>query len=299
MEHNIIEISSDNKELGCYRGFLRIKDGRDIIKDVPFDSILALMVTARAVIYTNNLLQALCEYGIPLVIVSKNFHPSGILLSLIGQQKQSDIQKIQIDISKPLQKNLWARIIKEKLKNQSNVLDLFQKQNLIKKLPEQVLSGDTSNIEGQGARKYFPALFGSRFIRNPDFEGVNSFLNYGYAIIRATIARLVVASGLNPSFGLKHYNKLNPFCLVDDLIEPYRPIVDAEVYNIFWNNSDVSELTPNYKKQLVGIIHKEFFNGEGYSSLYNIIQRDIWDFVKSIKEKKDCFNFNQFLIVSE
>ena len=297
MINNILEISTDNKELSCYKGFLRIKEKGDIIKDVPFDSICSLIVTARGVIYTNNLLQNLCENNIPLIILSDNFHPSGILLSLIGQQRQSNIQELQISISKPLQKNLWAEIVKEKIKNQSKLLNLLQKSNPIDKLHSKVLSGDSGNIEAYAARLYFPLLFGNSFIRNHDLNGINSFLNYGYSILRATIARIVVASGLNPSFGIKHHNKLNPFCLVDDLIEPYRPIIDSIVYNIFNGIDDETKiLSPEYKKKLAEVIHLEIYNGEGFSELYNIIKQDVWNFVSSVKDKKVKLNYNQYMI---
>ena len=297
MIQNIIEISKDNKELSVYRGFLRIKEGGEVLKDLSFDSIHAIFVTARAVVYTNNLLQTLCEYGIPLVILGKNFMPSGILTSFVGQQKQTAIQQIQIDLSKPLQKQLWAEIVKEKIKNQSRVLDLFDKENKIKNLWNNVLSGDTSNVEGNAARMYFPALFGKDFIRDPNKNGINSFLNYGYAIIRACVARFVVSAGLNPSFGIQHHNKLNPFCLVDDLMEIYRPIIDVKVYQIFNGIDDeTKELLPEYKKEITNILHTEFYNSSGFSELITIIQNDIWNFVSSLKDKKINFSFNKYLI---
>ena len=297
MIQNIIEISTDNKELSAYRGFLRIKEGGEVVSDLSFDSIHAIFVTARAVVYTNNLLQTLCEYGIPLVILGKNFMPSGILTSFVGQQKQTAIQQIQIDSSKPLQKQLWSEIVKEKIKNQSRVLDLFDKENKIKNLWNNVLSGDTSNVEGNAARMYFPALFGKDFIRDPNKNGINSFLNYGYAIIRACVARFIVSAGLNPSFGIQHHNKLNPFCLVDDLMEIYRPIIDVKVYQIFNGIDDeTKELLPEYKKEITNILHTEFYNSSGFSELITIIQNDIWNFVSSLKDKKINFSFNKYLI---
>lgn len=297
MIHNIIEIGTDNIKLSVDRGNLKIEKEGEIVKNPPsFDSILALLITGRSVIYTNNLLQRLCEDNIPMIIVGKNFLPNGILLPLIGQQKQMEIQQIQISSSKPLQKQLWAEIVKEKIKNQSKVLELLGKENKIKNLHNEVLSGDTSNVEANAARLYFPALFGKNFIRDTSKKGINSFLNYGYAIIRATIARFVVASGLNPSFGLQHHNKLNPFCLVDDLIEPYRALVDITVYQMFEGVDEEKELEPKYKEVLSKLIHKEIFNGEGFSELYSIIQNDIWNFVSSLKEKKNNLNFNKYLI---
>lgn len=300
MIQNVIEISTDNKELTAYRGFLRIKEHNEVLKDIPFDTIHAIFITARGVVYTNNLLQALCENGIPLIILGKNFIPSGILTSFVGQQKQTEVQQIQIESSKPLQKQLWTEIVKEKIRNQSRVLDLFGKENKIKNLWNDVLSGDTSNVEGQAARYYFHALFEDGFVRNTDKGGINSFLNYGYAIIRACVARFVVAAGLNPSFGIQHHNKLNPFCLVDDLMEPYRPLVDVKVYKMFdGKDNEKQELTPEFKREFAELLHKEFKNGngDGVSELITIIQNDIWAFVKSLKDKKNNFSFNKNLFI--
>jgi CRISPR-associated protein Cas1 len=253
MLNNIIEISTNNKKLSVHRGFLRIEENDIVLKDIPFDSISSIIITAFGVVYTNNLLQELCERSIPLVILGKNYHPIGTLLSYVGHYKQTEVQLNQIENKKPLQKRIWQLIIQEKIKNQSRVLDAWNKSNNIKLLSKKVLSGDSSNIEAYAARLYFKSLYGDDFIRNKDIEGVNSFLNYGYAIIRAALARYVVSAGLNPSFGVEHHNKLNPFCLVDDLIEPFRPIVDNTVYAIF-QNDNVHELTSEYKSQLSGVL---------------------------------------------
>lgn len=297
MINNIIEIGTDNKELSSYRGFLRIKERGEVVGDLSFDSIHAIVVTGRAVVYTNNLLQSLSEYGIPLIICGNNFLPCGIFTSFVGQQQQTKIQQLQIEVSKPLQKQLWAEIVKEKIRNQSRVLELFNKENKLKNLYREVLSGDSSNVEGNAARLYFPALFGKGFIRDTDKKGINSFLNYGYAIVRACVARFVVSAGLNPSFGLQHHNKLNPFCLVDDLMEIYRPLIDVKVYQMFNGIDDESkELEAEDKQQLANVLHFDVFNGDGFSELLTIIQNDIWAFVSSLKEKKANFAFNKYLI---
>ncbi len=296
MQPNIVEISTDNKKLSVYRGFLRIEEDGKILKDIPFGHINALIITARGIIYTNNVLQRLCEEGIPLVVLGRNFHPSGILLSYIGQHRQMSVQMDQMENKKPLQKKIWQEIIKEKIKNQSKVLDICKKENRIKELPNKVLSGDSGNTEAHAARLYFRDLFGDEFRRNKDIEGINSFLNYGYAIIRACLARYVVASGLNPSFGIEHHNQLNPFCLVDDLIEPFRPVVDYQVYKIFENNDNIEEITSEYKTILSGLLTKDFNNGEGISPFYMILQKIVWDLVNIYKNKKVAFDFNKYLI---
>lgn len=297
MINNIIEISTDNKELSSYRGFLRIKEKGDVIKDIPFDSFSCLIITGNGIVLTSNLLSSLAEYGIPLITLGNNYHPNGIFIPLVGKQKQQEIQHLQIKISLPLKKNLWATVVQEKIKNQSIVLDLCGKENKIESLCNRVLSGDSSNQEAFAAKLYFPDLFGIKFIRDFNQGGINAFLNYGYAVLRATLARQVIASGLNPAFGINHHNKLNPFCLVDDLIEPYRPIVDITVYKIFdgQDNKDM-ELTSEYKKMLVGLINTDVKTKNGCSPLYMIMQKDVWNFVNSIAEKKILLDYNKNMI---
>lgn len=295
MLNNIIEIATNNKKLSTYRGFLRIEEEGNILKDIPFNSIGAIIVSAHNIIYTGNLLQRLCEENIPLIIVGKNYIPNGMLLSYIGQSKQTEIQYLQIENKKPLEKKMWQMIIKEKIKNQSKVLKLFAKENKLEHIVKTVLSGDSSNREAYAARLYFKALFGENFVRNKEQEGINSFLNYGYAILRAAIARYVVAAGLNPCYGIGHCNKLNPFCLVDDLIEPFRPLVDCHIYKLYEKGCDFAELSTQYKAELSGLLTKEFYNGEGFSPLYMLLQQLVWDLVGVYKTKQIKLSFNAWL----
>ena len=298
MPNRMIEIATNNKKLSVYRGFLRIEEEGDVQKDIPFNSIQALIVTAFNVVYTNNLLQRLCEENIPLVILGKNYAPSGMLLSYVGQSRQTEVQQAQIENKKPLEKKIWQLIVKEKIKNQSRVLDLFGKENPLRPICKTVLSGDSSNREAYAARLYFKSLFGGDFVRDKDKEGINSFLNYGYAILRSALARYVVAAGLNPSYGVGHDNKLNPFCLVDDLIEPFRPVIDRFVYDVFKQFPDTSELTPVHKAGLSSLLTKDFYNGEGMSPLSMILQQAVWDLVAVYKTKEVRFNFNSHLFES-
>ncbi|MBQ8473333.1 MAG: type II CRISPR-associated endonuclease Cas1 [Alphaproteobacteria bacterium] len=296
MQTNIIEISNNNRELTARRGFLCIKERGITLAEVPMDSICAVMATGRAILFTQNLMTQLCDNGIPLIIIGDNYNPVGIMTPLIGQTRQMTVQQTQVNSSKPLQKQLWKTIVQEKIRNQSRVLDYFGLDNKIKNLPTVVQSGDTSNIEGIAARMYFPALFGGGFLRIHTMGGINAFLNYGYAIIRGAMARLVVAAGLNPSYGIQHHNQLNPMCLVDDLMEPYRPIVDAIVYQIFQGSDDQTrELTPDDKRQMAMILESEIKTRAGFSPLINIMQRDVWNFVNSLSEKKNKLDFENVI----
>ena len=297
MPNRIIEIATDNQKLSVFRGFLRIeKEGS--VSDVPFNHICALIVTARQIVYTNNLLQRLCEEGIPLIILGKNYLSNGMLVSFVGHVRQTEIQYLQIEQKRPIYKKIWQCIIQEKIKNQSKVLDLFQKENPLKGIYKYVLSGDTDNKEGYAAKLYFKVLFGSEFVRNRDMDGINAFLNYGYAVIRAALARYVVASGLNPAYGIEHHNKLNPFCLVDDLIEPFRPLVDVLVYQWVLSEDNLEQLTPIHKAAFSGLLTRIFQTKQGESPFYMILQQCVWDLIHIYKTQTVEFNFSPYLFQS-
>ncbi|MBO7097388.1 MAG: type II CRISPR-associated endonuclease Cas1 [Alphaproteobacteria bacterium] len=288
MHGNIIEIGTDNKKLSVQAGFLRISEQNEVIKDIPFDLILSVVIASPTVFYTQPLLQRLAEEGIPLIVCGKNFVPSGIYLPLIGHYKQSRMQRLQFDASLVLQKRLWQQIVKEKVRQQAAVLQKLNKQDLLTPLITKINSGDSTNIEATAARRYFTALFGKDFKRDADAEGINSFLNYGYAVMRACVARFVVAVGLNPALSVKHQNQLNPLCLVDDLMEPFRPLVDYTVYQIFIENhlSENETLVPAYKKILSGILDLNLKAKNEISPVYLIIEDFVRQYADSVSEKQ-------------
>ena len=296
MQTNIIEISSDNRELTSCRGFRCIKSQGQTLGMVPLDSICAVMATGHAILFTQNLMASLCENGIPLIIIGANYNPVGIMTPLVGQTRQMAVQQIQINTSRPLAKQLWKTIVQEKIRNQSRTLDKYGCDNRIRNLASSVLSGDTNNVEGIAARMYFPALYGMDFLRIHTRGGINSFLNYGYAILRGAMARLVVGAGLNPSYGIQHHNQLNPMCLVDDLMEPYRPIIDGLVFQMFNGTDDPTrELTPSDKATLAQVLETEIPTRAGSSPLINIMQRDVWNFVNSLTEKKNKLDYENVI----
>ena len=297
MHGNIIEIGTDNKKLSVHAGFLRISEQNEIIKDIPLDLILSLIITSPTVVYTQPLLQRLSEEGIPLIVCGKNFVPSGIYLPLIGHYKQSHIQRLQFGAGVVLQKRLWQQIVIEKVKQQAAVLKKFNKQDLLTPLVAKITSGDSKNIEAMAAKRYFSALFGKNFKRDVDADGINSFLNYGYAVMRACVARFVVATGLNPALAVKHINQLNPLCLVDDLMEPFRPLVDYEVYKIFTENEleEDEALTPQYKKILSGILDWNLRAKNEISPVYLIIEDFVRQYADSVVEKQVVL-FSKYLL---
>ena len=222
-----VEITQPNIHLSLYRGFLQIHKEKKLVGRVPLDDILGVVVTGHGCSHSSNILVALAEKNIPISICGSNFLPKAIVLPVIGNCRQSLRVKAQAQISKPLQKQLWKKIVQLKLQNQAYVL---QKNNLpyewLLNMSQRVRSGDPDNFEAQGARRYWVALFSKKFKRDKEGDGINGLLNYGYAIVRSCVARGVVSAGLHPSLGIHHRNIYNPMCLVDDLMEPFRPLAD-------------------------------------------------------------------------
>jgi CRISPR-associated protein Cas1 len=162
-------------------------------------------------------------------------------------------QRRQLQAKLPTKKRIWQAIITAKILGQAQVLRQNQRDDApLMRLISKIKSGDSGNVEGVAAARYFPALFGDGFIRDPDLEGINSRLNYGYAVMRAAVVRAVVLSGLSPSVGIWHHNRFNPFALADDLIEPLRPLIDQNVLeSISEFPGRDSDLTPPIKRHLL------------------------------------------------
>lgn len=183
--------------------------------------------------------------------------PSGLMLPLAGNTTQSERFRHQIEASLPLKKQLWQQTIQAKIINQSAVL--YSQRGMecgnMEAWAKQVKSGDTDNLEGRAAAFYWQNLFGNIKGFHRDREGVapNNLLNYGYAILRAVVARSLVGSGLLPTLGIHHHNRYNAYCLADDIMEPYRPYVDRLVAEIVGSGANITELTPELKSKLLSI----------------------------------------------
>jgi CRISPR-associated protein Cas1 len=171
-----------------------------------------------------------------------------------GNNLHQKILKQQINITEPVRKNLWKQVIRQKITNQANTLKQFDKPFMrLEKLAKEVKSGDITNCEALAAQYYWKALFGKDFVRDQNADGINAVLNYGYSIIRATIARSIVASGLHPAIGLFHHNQYNGLCLADDLMEPFRPWVDSIAYQLYQKNANIS-ITKEVKMPFLDLI---------------------------------------------
>ncbi|WP_338846131.1 type II CRISPR-associated endonuclease Cas1 [Massilia sp. W12] len=225
---------------------------------VPLEDIAALVLDQPQVTLSAALLAALSQEQIALITVNGQHLPNGMLLPFTPHFRFLRVLRLQLAAGAPLQKRLWQQIIKQKIDNQACVLALHgqtQSAAHLQELATRVRSGDPDNLEAQAAQKYFLALFGRDF-RRGDERFWNAGLNYAYAIVRAALARALCAAGLLPAHGLHHCNEFNAFNLADDMIEPWRPLLDAWVLR-HYPEEQAASLTPQDKAQLISFLHQD------------------------------------------
>lgn len=223
----------------------------------PIEDIGVVVLSHKQITITSGVLEALLENNCAVITCDSKSMPVGLLLPLVGNTTQNERFRDQLDASQPLRKQLWQQTIQFKIRNQAAVL--AQCTNAETKCmliwANEVRSGDPDNLEARAAVYYWKNLLGNipGFIRDREGVAPNNLLNYGYAILRAVIARSLVASGLLPTLGIHHHNKYNAYCLADDIMEPYRPYVDQLVYDIVEQYGDNVELSKDIKSELLSI----------------------------------------------
>lgn len=232
-------------------------DDRTGNNTIPIEDIGVVMLDNKQITITHGLMEALLANNCALITCDSSRMPVGLMLPLNGNTTQSERFQWQLEASLPLQKQLWQQTIQSKITNQAYLLQTMRKvlvKNMLAWVGD-VKSGDTDNLEARAAAYYWKNMFPTV----PDFargrEGIppNNLLNYGYAILRAVVARSLVGSGLLPTFGIHHHNKYNAYCLADDIMEPYRPFVDKLVIEIMDSGEDIEDLTKPIKAKLLGI----------------------------------------------
>ena len=249
----IIDISTDNLHLSREKGFFKVTSDGNELGRIPFDQIAGVLVHANGITWSNSVLAKLADQGIPVVICNSAHSPRSVLVPLEGHHAQGGRIRAQWQIKSTFLNQAWKQIVISKIKMQAAVLKAFgipDAQLLM--MIRNVTSGDKTNIEAQAARIYWPYIFGKEFRRERHGGNENSLLNYGYTIMRSTTMRAVVGAGLHPSIGLHHSNRGNAFALADDLVEPFRPIVDCAVKNISARSG--YEVSSDSKKSLAKLI---------------------------------------------
>lgn len=273
-----IKIKSENLLFHFYEEDNEIKV---TIKDIDF-----ILFDNTQFSITGKTLELLAKNNVATLFIDENFTPCGIFTPYFQHSTMTEIAHTQISISKEFKEKAWQNIIKSKLQNQTDVLKKFKNKHSIEleRLSKNVQLFDSNNDEAQAARIYWKNLFHIGFKREQGAEDIiNSMLNYTYAIIRATIARSVSASGLIPIFGIWHQNRYNAFNLVDDLIEPFRPFVDLYVKILRNEYHQKIILDIELKRQLVAVLNFEFVDiNNGTTNLSKAIESFVRDYKKAI-----------------
>ena len=224
----------------------------ECVRTIPIEDIGVIVLDNKQITITHGVLEALLENNSAIITCDSSRMPVGLMLPLCGNTIQNERFREQLNASLPLKKQLWQHTIQAKIKNQANVLKACREvevRNMLKWIDD-VRSGDADNLEARAAAYYWANIF-KNFRRNREGEPPNNLLNYGYAILRAVIARALVSSGLLPTLGIHHHNRYNAYCLADDMMEPYRPFVDRLVVGMF--DSGIAELDKDAKAQLLTI----------------------------------------------
>lgn len=241
---------------------------------VPFEDIAVIVLNHNEITLTHPVLSACGEYGIGLFTTSDTHHPSGVFIPFLTHSRATRWLRKQLAIPRPVAKRAWASIVRQKIANQGRCLELADVEggDQLAAFARQVRSGDSTMMESQAAAFYFDHLFGKRFRRSQPLW-VNAALNYGYAILRGTIARGLVAHGFFPSIGLFHASEQNAFNLADDVIEPFRPLVDLHVARN-WPEGE-RDLTASDKVALVGLLNVDMDMPRGTMSILSAIEHTI------------------------
>lgn len=260
--------------------------GALIEKVIPVEDIGVVILDHYQITITQSLMSKLLENNVALITCDDTHHPVGLMMNLEGNTLQQQKHQAQIEASVPQKKQLWQQTVVAKISNQAKVLKLLNREHAyLISLSETVKSGDSGNAEAKAAAYYWKKLFGDieGFTRERYGPPPNNLLNYGYAILRALVARALVGSGLYPSFGIFHRNQYNAFCLADDIMEPYRPFVDMEVFQIVRNNGVFLELSPGMKKQLLSLPVRDVLINGKKSPLMTAVSRTTASLVKCLE----------------
>lgn len=272
MAHFVVDISQNDYYLKKHRGLLEVYQGEQCQAQIPIDDILSVLITAQRATLSKNIMVELSKNQIPIILCSNNYMPASMVLPIALPQNSIGHPLKQAQAPVRLTNRLWQQIITCKIQNQYHLAHLVSPShmhlNRLKWLADNVKSNDNQKHEGEAAKLYFPIIFDKSFKRNPNLEGKNSQLNYGYAILRAMAARAICSAGLSPALGIFHKNLRNSFCLADDLMEPYRPLVDKIVLTL----DDEAELTTEAKQKLSALTHINCHTAKGESPLYLALQ---------------------------
>jgi CRISP-associated protein Cas1 len=240
---------------------------------VPFEDIAVIVLNNREITLTHPVLSACAEYGIGLFATGDNHQPSGVFLPFQSHSRATRMLRLQLDLDKPTRKRAWTAIVQAKINNQALCMKILNAgdHERLESMSRRVKSGDTGNMEAQAAAYYFPQVMGRSFHRSQEVWA-NAALDYGYAVMRGACARALVAHGMLPTLGLFHSSEQNAFNLADDLIEPYRAVVDLHVATNRKTDESV-DLSPADKVALVALLNIDVAMPRGVMSVLSSIEQ--------------------------
>lgn len=245
---------------------------KGVLHELPAEDIATVVLDNREIIITTYCLEQLSSRGTVVILCNGKHMPESVLLPYGANSRRLKTIRRQISQKKPRLKQLWRQVIQEKIRNQGRCLEFCGKENIVDRLVDKVKSGDTTNVESTAAAAYFPKLLGEDFTRCTPCL-VNDILNYGYTILRSAIARYLAIYGFEPSLGLFHHSELNAFNLADDLLEPFRPLVD--LYAFRFVESEGEYLTKEMRRELVQLLNCNIRSGKESHGVNHAIEREV------------------------
>ncbi len=269
-DERIVELAASPARLGLSHGRLVIRRDHQQEVAIAMRELAITIVAHPQVSTTVAALAGLMKHGGSLIVCDDRHLPVGIMLPLDVNHEQTRRTRAQIESSRPTAKRLWAQIVRAKIRAQARVLECRTGRDAgLREIAKRVRSGDPANVEATAAQRYWPRVFDDpMFRRRRDAPDQNCLLNYGYAVLRAAVGRAVCAAGLHPSLGIHHHGRTNPWVLADDLMEPFRPLIDHEVAEVVAELGADTGLTPPVKHRLIGVLHERMVsNGESRTVL--------------------------------
>ena len=268
----IVEVASDGAHLAVNRGFMKVSRDGVQVSQIALDDIAALVINCHGATWSANLTARLSERGAPIVVCGSNHAPVALVWPIDGHYEQGRRMQAQAEASLPVRKRLWQTLVRAKIAAQADALDAFGVHSAgVRRLIKKVRSGDPDNVESLAARRYWPSMMGREFRRDRRADGINSMLNYGYMILRSATARSIVAAGLHPSLAIHHQSRGTALRLADDLMEPFRPLVDGIVKRVAAKTGD--SLDRDAKAALAKVTILDLEGPKGASTLQTCLDR--------------------------